>query len=353
VLRTWKEEKVGNETGVGVGERPNLFEYATSELSQDAVLCWLAKWADAACAEHDQALHRAGQAFLKTVFEECGKEFPEISSVRVERQYEHIDILVVVNDNIGVCIEDKVGTTEHSDQLRRYLDILKGKDFCKGGVVPVYVQTGEQCYSGVRKAGYGVVKRGEIIALLGEYLEGGGRDSIARDFYDHLVGIEKLVDAFRRSPCSEWKENDYAWQGFYSELQRRLEEEEVKWGYVANRKGGFWGCWWHWKGENKSWQYLQIEQGSLCFKIEEGEPTMRLEKRREWSERILEAGRDGNFPVERPQRMGKGNTMTVAVFKDEFPVSDGEGRLDIGGTVEVLRRAADVLDQAVKEKGDE
>lgn len=25
---------------------PNLFEFATSELSQDAFLCWLASWAD-------------------------------------------------------------------------------------------------------------------------------------------------------------------------------------------------------------------------------------------------------------------------------------------------------------------
>nr|WP_260390277.1 hypothetical protein [Ornithobacterium rhinotracheale] len=30
-----------------MAEKPNLFQYATSELSQDAFLCWLIAWADA------------------------------------------------------------------------------------------------------------------------------------------------------------------------------------------------------------------------------------------------------------------------------------------------------------------
>lgn len=37
--------------------KPNLFTYATSELSQDAVLCWLFSWADPKQSREDEALH--------------------------------------------------------------------------------------------------------------------------------------------------------------------------------------------------------------------------------------------------------------------------------------------------------
>jgi len=34
-------------------KRPNLFNYATKELSQDAFFAWLARWADASFASKD------------------------------------------------------------------------------------------------------------------------------------------------------------------------------------------------------------------------------------------------------------------------------------------------------------
>ena len=33
-------------------ESPNIFEYATSELSQDAVICYFAEWANPIYKEH-------------------------------------------------------------------------------------------------------------------------------------------------------------------------------------------------------------------------------------------------------------------------------------------------------------
>ena len=46
-------------------QRPNLFDYATSELSQDAFLCWLLKWADPMYRKFSEALHEAGSDLIR------------------------------------------------------------------------------------------------------------------------------------------------------------------------------------------------------------------------------------------------------------------------------------------------
>lgn len=325
--------------------KPNLFQFATSELSQDALLCWLVAWGDPASATHDQRLHQLGVTFLRAMFEKHGRALPEIQRpIEIKRQHRGIDILIVINETIAVCIEDKVGTTEHSEQLQRSLAGLKQDGFSDDQIVPVYVQTGEQgSYRGVKAAGYAVMQHRELIALLQSYLEEGGSDSIARDFHDYLKDIENRVEAFRSRPIAEW--DWYAWQGFYSELQHLLGDG--KWGYVANPSGGFLGFWWHVYSDAESEQYLQIEQGNLCFKISVDDVAKRSDLRAKWLARILEAGRNANFPVVRPQRLGRGRTMTVAVFDGEFRSVNGKGILGFTSTLGVLRTAADVLDQAV------
>lgn len=328
--------------------KPNLFQFATSELSQDAMLCWLAAWADPGSAVHDQALHRLGQAFLKIIFEKHGKEVPDIRTpIKITRQHRGIDVLLVINDSIALCIEDKVGTTEHSGQLQRYLSSLKEDGFSDDQIIPVYVQTGEQAsYQGVKAAGYGVMRRSELVTLLREYLDEGSSNSVAHDFHDYLADIERQVEAFRTRSFREWKW--YAWQGFYSEIQRRLGDGE--WGHVANPSGGFLGYWWHWHSDSDSRQYLQIEQGSLCVKISVDDATKRHDLRSKWLTRILEVGRNRSFPFVRPQRLGVGQTMTVALYKGEFRVLNSKGCLDVDATTNLLCRAAEVLDEAVGAK---
>ena len=54
-----------------------------------------------------------------------------------------------------MCIEDKVGSTEHSDQLERYRRTLLEEGYAAGNIIPIYVQTYEQStYLNVEKAGY-------------------------------------------------------------------------------------------------------------------------------------------------------------------------------------------------------
>ena len=52
----------GAEAAMG---KPNLFEFATKELSQDAFICWLLTWAHPRHRTDDEVLHRTGRALLE------------------------------------------------------------------------------------------------------------------------------------------------------------------------------------------------------------------------------------------------------------------------------------------------
>ena len=94
----------------------NLFDFATKELSQDAFLLWLVSNADKHCQE-DESLHKVAQGFVRALIGPYNKE---IISVKVEKQWKHIDVAFSVNDDVFVIIEDKAGACLHGDQLERY-----------------------------------------------------------------------------------------------------------------------------------------------------------------------------------------------------------------------------------------
>lgn len=105
-------------------ENPNIFDYATSELSQDAFICYMLNFPPAA----------------KLFLEKCKIENENI--LDIEHQHKHIDILVKT-DNHYLIIEDKTGTGEHDDQINRYCDAtLKNKNLDKNKSIHVcYVKT--------------------------------------------------------------------------------------------------------------------------------------------------------------------------------------------------------------------
>jgi hypothetical protein len=324
--------------------RPNLFSCATSELSQDTVLCWLAEWAKPEHCDTDPMLHRLGTEFLRLLLAGHELELPQaIDSLEVKRQHRNIDVLIVVNDTVAICIEDKVGTKEHSKQLERYVRLLMEGGLTENHIVRVYIQTGEQGdYNNVKAAGYSILLRANIIDLFSRNEV--DNNAIARDFHDHLRKVEENVRAFNRLPLQEW--NRYAWQGFYSELQSELGYGN--WDDVANPSGGFLGYWWHWHEDVTSKQYLQLEESKLCFKIQVDDATMRGNLRSHWSERILAAAGPADLKVIRPQRFRASLAMTVALLEGEYRMMNTGGSLDIVGTVEVLRQAEAILERATR-----
>ena len=110
--------------------KPNLFQYATSELSQDAILCWLLSWSDNKHKVTDPILHELGRNFLDSLYQCANRTPPEnYQSIEIYQQSGGIDIVCYVNGDTALVIEDKVGTKQHSNQLARYKATISKRGF--------------------------------------------------------------------------------------------------------------------------------------------------------------------------------------------------------------------------------
>jgi hypothetical protein len=327
--------------------RPNLFRFGTSELSQDAFLCWLLSWADDRCKSTNQILHGLGAKFIDAIYSKAKAQPPmQPLNIEIRKQEGGIDILCIVNGESAVLIEDKVGTKQHSDQLPRYKDHVLSLGFSAEKAVPVYIQTGDQSdYGDVEKHGYAVVERRDVLTVL-ESPEGSAAckgSDIVFDFTSYLRQIENDVRSYATLPVANWSWN--SWKGFYAGIQRELADGS--WDYVPNASGGFLGFWWHWCGDAHCEQYLQLEQEKFCFKICVPDMPKRSELRGYWHRKIAWEGQKHGLKVKRPGRFGNGKFMTVAILDDDYRITDRRGLLDLGETTSLIHRAEAVLDACV------
>ena len=73
---------------------PNIFDYATKELSQDAMICWLLEWSGHRNRSQNGALHDCGVRFARALMEKHGANLDgKIKKVEILRQERKIDIL--------------------------------------------------------------------------------------------------------------------------------------------------------------------------------------------------------------------------------------------------------------------
>ncbi len=321
-------------------DRPNLFDFATGELSQDAFLCWLLSWAKPEYRATDEALHRAAHALLGRLLARCKVEgLTEIKALEVRKQHKNIDILVLVNDDIALLIEDKTDTFQHSDQLPSYLDAAR-KEFGERQVAAVYFKTGDQCdYRAVEKAGYACFLRRDFLDVLRQGEEAGVRHDVFVDFFGHLRRIEEAFNSYRHLPTEKWGKDRNCWAGFFTALQERLGDGQ--WKYVANPSGGFMGFWWHWNGD----KYLQLQEGELCFKIMVKDKARQASAWQAWHETLMKEAQGSDLRIARPGRRGAGTWMTVAVLDGDYRQADN-GVLDLDRTVVLLRQAERLHDAA-------
>lgn len=329
--------------------RPNLFHFATSELSQDAVLCWLLAWAKPESKQESASLHAVSVKLLRRFFSKAGVECPsKITSLEVRRQEAHIDVLCLVNSEFAVLIEDKVGSIQHSDQLARYKSyVIEKLGIAPDKLVPLYVQTGDQCsFAEVLKHGFHVIERSDILDVL-ESADGdlaAKESDILGNYRQHLRIIEDDVRSFLRTPLDRWSWN--AWKGFYTELQRGLGDGS--WDYVSNPAGGFLGFWWHFQSASDAEVYLQLEQANFCFKITPFDGVDRQQSRGRWHELITSTCTGHGLSARRPSRFGSGAYMTVALLGTEYRQLNANGLLDMANTVGFLMRAQSVVDSAIE-----
>ena len=330
-------------------KRPNLFDYATSELSQDAFLCWLLKWADPAYRELGKALNEAGIDLIRLLSAEKTDSLPErITSVEVVKQYGHIDVLCKINekeqDRTAILIEDKKGTQQHSRQLSRYYKQLK-REFPEDRILPVYVQTGDQSdYSEAREHEYAVIRRRDLLDCLEKHTMARRESDVLDGFLQRLRLTEDDVESWESTEPKEWSWN--AWKGFYMELQKK-QLLRGEWGYVPNPSGGFL----YFRPEFETTVgdevklYIHIENAKkLCFRIEIlSNNVERKALRNHWHESIIGRCKQEGIPAKKPARFGSGSTMTVAEVEQDDWLVVRDGRVDVAMTVARLQKCLGVV----------
>lgn len=118
-------------------ENNNIFRFATKELSQDAFICWCINWINYKDARlYDLAvdvLHLLGQ--------------DSFEGLEIKQQYKKTDILLISqSEDKAVIIEDKVFSSEHGEQIKKYKKVVENsaKDLGLSNptVKTVYFKTG-------------------------------------------------------------------------------------------------------------------------------------------------------------------------------------------------------------------
>ena len=240
--------------------KPNIFDYATKELSQDAFICWLV----ACAAEDGGALQHCGQAFIGTLMKHGREQYGRpcvVTDVSLpETQYKGIDVYFqarVDGSMVSFVIEDKTVTSVHGDQLERYRETVRNDDRPEDEFRLVYYKTGyiynderEQ----VEKVGYTVFGAEDIQRFLASQpvVE---NNEILIQYRDYINGV---VSA-RKEVLASWDwEYDFVQYEFMSRIRDALVQCKGKWAGVikeditgweevtkgANRGGGPWTQYW-------------------------------------------------------------------------------------------------------------
>ena len=275
-------------------ERNNIFNFATSELSQDAFICWLCNWVnfdDNSLSEDEKKLKSLATEFIEKML---GEKL-EDRKVNIKRQYQKIDVLLEIQNktefitkgnNINpivdmyVIIEDKVGTGLHSNQIERYRELISEKNEKDNGSrakikVVYYKIYDEDNMERLKENGVNVILgRENILELLKEYKDK-INNSIFENYHNYLSNIETDVNSYEKKNLEHWNSNCYI--GFFKELKNEknlLEhaigrQKDCSWGYVNNSSGGFMGMWWFPLSEEKINKLTETSDEDIYLQIEQ------------------------------------------------------------------------------------
>jgi len=231
-------------------KKNNLFMYATSELSQDAFICWLLNFAHKEHLNEDKALTDCAKELLSK-FVKTGED---LIVTEIMRQYKNIDVLVEINGKYNIIIEDKTFTGQHSDQINTYRTILEKEG--RKEIICVYYKIVEQAYEEKTEVN---INRTDLIALFSKYIDK-TQNNIFIDYYEHLLAIDNDVKGYMSALIEKWRiDYNHVYKGFFTHLIKDgiiQTNRSYDWRYVANQSGGFWGLWWF---------FLKREELDACF----------------------------------------------------------------------------------------
>ena len=382
-----------------VEQHPNIFEYATKELSQDAVICWLLAWAQPSKKYLDKDMHEAGQIFLQSLldlFEEKKNilTLDSLKSIEIKQQDERADVTAALefgsDEKYCLLIEDKTGTSENSEAMTNY---LKDKEttFGKDRVLPVYFKTHLQSdLTKVNKIGYRHYSLKRFLCALYK-----GKDKIGNRnliYSQCLEYFQALNETYKRDP----KSNPYCWWnewiGLFDEIQKPLQKESEKksekdpkrtnkpswqWSIVPSPSGSYPILWQNVRNDtsDKPVLYVQLDGGEGTVRMSPGNTTEAHEKREKIWDMLYEKlnEEDKRIPVTREEgkkekdfQFKSGKTCKVFEFRylmreenEKFYVIkhkgttkdmiDGPFTIDTSKTVERILAVSKVLPEVKDE----
>lgn len=251
-------------------EQPNIFDYATSELSQDAFICYLLAFGKEKYKNVYPREFKIAHLFLR----KCGIPADE-EILEIRKQYLDIDVLAVTSSHL-LIVEDKTGTEEHSNQIVNYVKALKNSVLSSGRKIKVcYLKTLDYVRS-YKSSDESVLpqcdccslRRKDMLDLLKTNPE---NNLIFESFCSRLDSIEKQIKNCDNAEIRTWCKEKW-----FDYLSSALVGHNFNINWVNNARGGFYACYFDWVDCGNGENYKQIEisfddgvtsEVKLCFKF--------------------------------------------------------------------------------------
>jgi hypothetical protein len=221
--------------------QPNIFNYATSELTQDAFITWLLHWANPKYKTENEKLYDLGTSFLQFLVAFQNIKIEDISDLKIKQQFHKIDVFITFKMNdctYGIIIEDKVHTTDHSNQLEIYKNKIVDKKICDV-LVLIYFKTGYQVnLSRIKKNGYQYYSIKDFLKLIPQEKIAEINNEVLSQYYSYLLKKEIDYDYadtqannYLIKPIKDW-----TWWTCVRFFHEYKEYFNAGWGEVANNR---------------------------------------------------------------------------------------------------------------------
>ena len=321
-------------------ERPNIFNYATKELSQDAMICWLLECYHST----DKNYKQIGLQFIRFLMDDSTLSYEDVDLEKEGpyRQQDHMDVytrLRIKEEIIPVMFENKTNTYLHDNQLERYANIIKkwkdskktedlfGKELPIGKTLAVYFKTGY--VFGWEKEELNKIK-GDFeknneqslrIIYLDDFLPFlesiKNYDTILRDYYSHLQAqrntwnnLDKCEEALYEHLFSTiFTQNatfDYSYQGW---AEKNIFIREFN---NCDKNKIYYSIKIHWRKNNK----INDDQLAVCFSQYRNEKTIEGDTAQLIAERKAEADEVRKICRKVFHDLGKDDWSEDIVIKD-------------------------------------
>lgn len=273
----------------------NIFNYATSELSQDAFISLLISWYDS----EDETLNTISKDFITRIYDEYNHKYLESrlpklvfnskEPVRLIQQHYKIDVFFEVKDEeenkTAFIIEDKTWTEPHSGQLQRYSEKIAREKKDKitkenkyKNVIKIFFKTGhitEKDINETKLAKYLILDTKWIYDFLTSY-EIAIDNMIFKDYLEYLKAnyYLKLYDekSGKKLVLGDWKK-EYLKEGYVQyalieAIKNKIVIENSN--YIKfTRNGKQWDTWWTFfnKKEEKTQFFIKIKKIKKNYRL--------------------------------------------------------------------------------------